>query len=336
MSFLLNSFYIVLFILIAGICSGMETGGYQLNRIRLRYLSRHHDRAAGRLQKVFSDAHLFIFTVLIGHNVAVYLVSRHVTHLYLNAGVGAAHGGMVFGFLPWNAGTAATLTLMLPLFLFAEVIPKNVFRNRADLLMYRLSAGLLFMWRLLLPLTTLLKAFFNLLTGGRGRSEALSGISFSLQGLREYFSDETRCVVLSDHQHGMIDNLVSMHRVSVRELMKPITSEVSVSEDITVDEALNMLQKYDIEQLTVYRNSARQVTGFITLFDLLGAAVHPSDTLKQHVRKIPRISADLSLSSAFGRLRCTAGVPVAVTDRTSRVIGFIRLRDFAAYIVSSS
>jgi Mg2+/Co2+ transporter CorB len=129
---------VCLFFAASALFSGLETGGYLLNRIRLRFRARQGNRAAQRLQTVLSDAHRFIFTVLICNNIANYLLSREVTRIYLGAGVGLS-GDLLFGFLPWDAGTAATLTLMLPVFFFAELVPKNMFRHHADRLMYTFS-----------------------------------------------------------------------------------------------------------------------------------------------------------------------------------------------------
>jgi len=325
---------IALFILLAGMFAGLETGGYLLNRIRLRFRARHGDRAARRLQRVLSDAHLFIFTVLIGHNIAVYLVSRSVTQLYLRAGM-SGHTEALFGMIPWNAETAATLTLMLPLFLFAEIIPKNLFRRRADILMYRLSGGLLLAWRLFLPITTGLKMLFNLLTGGRGRSDMLSGISLSLDGLREYFSEESRQITLSDHQHGMIDNLVSMHRIPVRDLMQSAASIISITEKATVVQALELLRARGVEQVAVYHGSVRRLTGFITLFDLMNSALKPTDPIKPHVRKMIRLPAEMPLTRAFRRLRLSPATPAVVMDRSSLAVGMLHLRDIASYIVNN-
>ena len=106
---------ILLFIFASALYSGLETGGYLLNRIRLRVRVRHGDRAACRLQRVLADAHLFVFTVLIGQNIAVYLISREVTTLYLGC-TWLEPGDALFGLIPWNAEAAATLTLMIPLF----------------------------------------------------------------------------------------------------------------------------------------------------------------------------------------------------------------------------
>jgi putative hemolysin len=335
MNLLWHLLFILFFIMVAALYGGYETGGYLLNRIRLRSGARRKDHAALRLQRVLADSYLFIFTVLIGHNIAVYLVSRSVTQLYLRSGL-SGHAEPVWGFIPWNAETAATLTLMLPLFIFAEIIPKNLFRRRADTLMYR-SSGLLFLsWRILRPLTVALKMLFNLLTGGRGRSEALNGFSLSLQGLREYFSEETRRAALSDYQHNMIGNLVAMHRVPVRQIMQPLANIAAVSLNATVGHALELMRSRNVEQLAVYRGSVHNIIGVINLFDLMDLALRPSDSVKFNMHKIVRLSADIPLTRAFRRLRQSPAAPAAITDLGFRTVGLLHLRDIARYIVQAS
>jgi len=323
---------LLFFIFAAGAYSGVEIGGYLLNRIRLRFRARQRDRAARHLKEVLADAHLFIFTVLIGHNLAVYLVSRGVTRLYMQTGL-SQHSRLFFGFLPWNAGTAATLTLLLPLFLFAEIIPKNIFRRYADTLMYRSASWLNLSRRLFLPVTVFLKMLFNLLAGEKGRSEALSGFSLSLQGLREYFFEDTHQAALSDYQHGMIDNLVSMHRISVREIMQPTSVMALISERATMQKTIDLMRERKVDEVAVYRGSVRNITGFITLFDLMNPELKPSDSIKPHLRKMTRIASNLPLTRAFRRLRQKAKPVALVTDRASRTVGFLHLRDLAGYIV---
>lgn len=335
MTLLWQLLFILVMILLAGLYSGCETGGYLLNRIRLRSRVRRQEHAALRLHKVLKDAYLFIFMVLIGQNIAVYLVSRSVTQLYLNSGF-SSHAEPLWGVIPWNAETAATLTLMLPLFLFAEIIPKNLYRRNADTLMYQSSGLLLFSSRLFRPLTASLKILFNLLTGGRGRSEALSGFSLSLQGLREYFSEETRRTSLSDYQHSMIGNLIAMHRVPVRQIMQPVAGMITVPQNATVQQALDLMHLHNIEMLAVFRNSVHNIVGVINLFDLMNPEVKPSDGIQTSLQKLSRLSADMPLTRAFRRLRQFPASPAAVVDRASRTIGILHLRDIARFIVSDA
>jgi len=315
--------------------SGLETGGYLLNRIRLRSRVRQGDSAARSLQHSLHDAHRFIFTVLIGNNIVNYILSREVTRLYSGVGL-AAGGGKLFGIIPWNAETAATLTIMLPLFLFGELIPKNIFRHHADSLMYHCAGFLRLVQWALSPATAFLKALFNLLTGGRGRREELSGFSLSLQGLREYFAEDTRRAALSAHQHGMIDNLVTMHRTSAQQVMKPSATMAQVSEKASVRQVLDLMRARDVDQVAVHHGPARSITGFINFFDLINPALSPDDPVKPLLHKTVRVTADMPLTRAFRLLRKRGEQTAVVVDRSVRVVGLLHIRDIARYIVQDS
>ena len=325
---------IALLIAMSGLYSGMETGGYLLNRIRLRTRVRLGNRSAQRLQKVLVNPHLFVFTVLIGNNIAVYLVSHNVTQLYLNSGHFKEEALGFFGFLPWNAEIAATLTLMLPLFLLAEIIPKNIFHRHADTLMYRFSGLLRLSWGIFWPVTALLNKIFTLLAGGKGEGEALCGVSMSLQGLREYFADDSFVDRLSEHQQGMINNLVSMRRVPVRELMHPVSSVISMSDRSTAGQVLEVMRLRECEQVALYRGGVRRFVGYVALFDLMDPKLNPEDPVLPYLRKMIRLSAGLSTTRAFRRLRHASGTPAVIVDRASLAVGTLHLRDVAGYIVS--
>jgi len=328
----LSIWLILLSFIFVALFSGLETGGYLLNRIRLRSRVRQGDHAARHLQYSLRDAHRFIFTVLIANNIASYIIAREVTRLYSAGGL-QIHSELLFGIIPWNSEAAATLTLLLPLFLFGELIPKNIFRHHAETLMYRFSALLRLVQWILSPATAFLKALFNLLTGGRGRREELDGFSLSLQGLREYFSEDTRRTTLSTHQHGMIDNLVAMHRTFAQNVMKPAASMTQVSEKASVRQVLDLMRTRNVDQVAVYRSSARIVTGFIDLFDLMDTALSPEDPVKPLLHKAVRVTSDMPLTRAFRLLRKRGEQTAVVVDRSVRVVGLLHIRDIARYIV---
>ncbi len=335
MRLLLECALIIFFIGVSALYSGLETGGYLLNRIRLRFLARQREnRAARHLQSVLRDAHGFVFTVLIAQNIAVYLISRSVTQLYLRGGFDRHSAGSPTVFF-WNAEVATTLTLMIPLFLFGEILPKNLFRRHADRLMYRCAGLLSFSYRIFWPLTASLKLIFRWLTGGRGRTEALSGFSMSLQGLHDYFAEDVRKDLLSDHQRSMIQNLVSMHRIPVQKVMRPLTGSAVVSERATVQEGMARMREQDVDQIVIYRGSIRQILGWVSLFDLMDPSLKPSDSIKPLLRKMIRIPATLSLDRAFHRLRAVPAAPALVVLRSSRAAGLLHLRDVARHIVKN-
>ena len=92
---------IFLSFLFSGLFSGIETGSYSVNRIKLKRKVLERNSEAERLNSIISSPYKFIFMVLIGNNIAIYLLSNQVTNIYLKNGFSA--NSLIFGFLPWNA-----------------------------------------------------------------------------------------------------------------------------------------------------------------------------------------------------------------------------------------
>jgi len=325
--------FIVVLILASFLFSGIETGGYLLNRVRLRVRVRQGSRSARQLKRVLKDSHRFIFTVLIGNNIVNYLVSREVTQNYLDSGW-FVDGDKLLGVLPWTAETAATLTILLPLFLLGEVFPKTLFRRHADTLMYRVALPLFVFWKLFSPLTWSLKKFFVFLSGSRRGGDVAGEAVLSIQGLREHMLEEKNRPVLNDHQHNMIDHLMSMDRVCVRQIMLPFSSIISISEAARVSQALDLMNAHGVDQLAVYSGSVRKIVGYLSLYDVMDPALDTLSSVKLYAKKAMRILASQSIGKAYRQLRIAPSEPVFVVDSSSKMIGQLHLKDIAAYIAT--
>jgi putative hemolysin len=315
--------------LLSAFFSGTETGSYMINRIRLRYRAQTRLPSAMALEKVLRDPHIFVFTVLIGNNITNQQLTRVVTNLLIDGGVPVQGGPLVFGFLPWNAEMASTLVLMFPLFILAELGPKNLMRRRADIWMYR-SAGLLqFFINLFYPLTRPLRALFQLLTRG-----AISDAGHELQRLSSDALKE--CIaaegVLSGHQNRMVENATSMHDVSVRVLMTPFRKVASLPATATVSDfrALNRCCEED-EVILVERQRA---VGLIALDTIISRGLGDEVCLRDYAEDLLFLSENRNLKSAFYRLRRNPRHCAVILDARAHPVGLIRLESLARYIVS--
>ncbi|NNJ69964.1 MAG: DUF21 domain-containing protein, partial [Kiritimatiellales bacterium] len=226
--------YVLVWFVFSALYSGAETGSYMINRIRLRRRVQHRRRSARVLSWVLRDPHIFVFSVLIGQNIAVYMVTTTVTYLYINSGMDVSGGARLFGVLPWNAEMAATLTLTFPLFLFGEVGPKNLFRMKADKLMYLLAGLLRLSVICFYPLTFPLKHFFHLLTRRANEEVERELHRLSPDALKEYFSAGAKDGVISPYQSQMMDNVTSMHSIPLRNLMTPLRQTPRLPHTATV------------------------------------------------------------------------------------------------------
>lgn len=314
--------------LFSAMFSGVETGSYMINRIRLRQRERERRRSALVLSGLLRNRHIFIFTVLIGNNIAVFLLSKEVTDLFLAAGFEA--GRFLLGFIPWNAETAATLTLMFPLFLFAEVGPKNLFHKKADTLMYRLAGPMRLMVWLFYPVTWPLKQVFRLLTHGMAKDPGHELHRLSPDALREYFSVGEKEGVISSYQNQMLDNVASMHRISIRMIMTPFKKVPHLPDTATVA---------DLKRLVAARKTTHAVlmhkhlaVGHISLFSIVTRRLADDELLKNYAEDVLRLQENRSLKSAFYRLRRNPRHSAVVVDARNHPVGYVRLEDVARFI----
>jgi CBS domain containing-hemolysin-like protein len=299
-----------------------------INRIRLRHRERERRPSALVLSRLLRNTHIFVFTVLIGNNIALYMLSRKVTGLYLGGGL--EEGKILFGFIPWNAEMAATLTLMFPVFVFAELGPKNLFRKVPDILMYRLAGFMRLLVWLCYPLTALLNRFFNLLTHGINEEPGRELHRLSPDGLKEYFSTGAKDGLISSHQNRMMENATSMHSVSVRTLMTPLHKVPRLSAGATVGDFKRLAAKRDTGYALLMRKHA--VIGMVSLFSAINRKLENDDLLEPYADEVLELQENRSLKSAFYRLRRNPRHRAVVVDAKHHPVGIIHLEDIARYI----
>lgn len=322
--------FILIYFVLNGFYAGSETGSYMINRIRLRHRLLHRRHSARVLSWVLRDVHIFVFTVLIGQNIAMYLLTRTVTDLYIKSGINAHDGGRFLGFLPWNAEMASTLTLMFPLFILAEVGPKNLFRKKADVLMYRLAGLLRLSVLCFYPFTIPLKHLFHLLTRGLHEEEEREMHRLSPDGLKEYFSAGAKEGVISTYQNRMLDNVGTMHSVSVRDLMVPLKTIPRLPDDATAA---------DFKRLAARRSSGfallmhkHAVVGMVSIFTVVNRKLADGESLAPYADKVLKLQENRNLKSAFYRLRRNPRHSAVVLDAWKHPVGFIQLEDIARHI----
>ncbi len=314
--------------LFSALFSGVETGSYMINRIRLRHREMERNPSAVTLSQLLRNPLVFVFTVLIGNNVAVYLLSKLVTDRYLDCGLNS--GGMVLGFIPWNAEIAATLTLMFPLFIFAEVGPKNLFRKKADSLMYRLARAMRLFVILCYPLTWPLKKLFQLLTHGMDTEPGRELHRLSSDGLKEYFSAGAKEGLISPDQTRMMDNATSMHGVPVRVLMTPFKAIPRLPADATVGDFRGLCARQQSSYaLLVERH---RVVGLVSLFVLVNRKLTDNQPLRPSAEDVLEIKENRNLKSAFYRLRRNPRHSAVVVDARNHPVGYLHLEAIARYI----
>lgn len=320
---------LLILVFLSALFSGCETASYAISSVRLLYRATEGSRAARLLSSLMAGARRFVFAMLLYNNLVLYLVSGLVTNWFV--GLQQSRGSLS-GWLA-NPEVAATLVLTLPMFLFAELLPKELFRRNAEHFLFRLPDFLTGCCRLAAPFTWLLDRLFALLIR-RSPAVPAGAAALSAERLRLYFAEGLREGALSAHQGSMLEKTLSMRRIPLSRLMTPVSRLPAVSEDDRAPRIRAALRGSDTGHCLVYGRHRNDIMGSVHVFDMLRAE-NPDATAGEVMRAPLRLRSDMSLRRALSRMRSAhQSVALAVNSR-GRAVGQVRLEDIARFIAGS-
>ena len=196
--------------------SGAETGIYTVNRFRLRRLAHQGKPSARLLARLLADPVGLLVTFLLGSTVANYFITAIVTGLYEHAAVPSRHS-------PWTSpDVLATATVILPLFLLGDMLPKNWFRRNAERLSYPAAWLLAATKGLLFPAVWLLRGLARLIPTEHSPGAGLGIPRISRSLLDQLLAHGRETGELTAEQERLARNVLGSGERRVRELARPV------------------------------------------------------------------------------------------------------------------
>lgn len=300
---------------LAALFSGMETGLYVLNKVRLDLRAEAGGRDAKCLRRLLRKPNNLLAVLLIGTNIASYSVAFALTAMFDLAGMGAATEWYSLGF-----GT-------LLLFVLGDTVPKTVFHRLAETLTYRLS------WTLsvadvLLKITGLsylmrAAAWLVMLPARARQGAAAEG------RLGEIFAEGQASGVLTHTQAVMVDRVMNIADVKLADAMVAIDKAICIRRDTARAVLMRMLRKHNYSRVPV-RDESGDVVGILDVYDVLidESVAVPAEKMTEPL-KLP---AGMSVTEALYRLQRTRSM-MAVVQRDGRPVGIVTIKDLVEEIV---
>jgi len=314
----------VFFIILAGLFSGAETGLYRLSRLRLRLGVEKKRLSFVILGRCLRDSSGLLLSMLIVTNLAYYLTTSIVTYVFLKAGT--EHKAELF----------ATLLTAPTLFVFSELIPKNIFFYRADSLMPYLSPVLYVFHKVLsfcgvVPLLKFISGFFVRLAGAASspKSVITSAQRHKVQAILQDTHEEG---ILSSVQTDIINSLVSISNIRIRSVMIPVNHVQTIDVNSDNSAVLNKLKKCAFTRLPVIEDRAEKIIGFINIYETLSSSEQFTN-LHKFVEPIRKVDANTTVTDTINIMQRENQKIVLVTriDRAGREkpIGIVTMKDLA-------
>ncbi len=313
---------VVFLIILAGLFSGAETGLYRLSRLRLRLGVEKKRLSFVILGRCLRDSSGLLLSMLIATNLAYYLTTSIVTYVFLKAET--EHSAELF----------ATLLTAPTLFVFSELIPKNIFFYRADSLMPYLSPVLYVFHKVLsfcgvVPLLKFISGFFVRLAGTASspKSVITSAQRHKVQAILEDTREEG---ILSSVQTDIINRLVSISNIRIKSVMIPINHVQTVDVNSDNSALLSKLKKCAFTRLPVIENRAENIIGFINIYETLSSSEQFTN-LHKFVKPIRKVDANTTVTDTINIMQKENQKIVLVTKigraGQERPIGIVTMKD---------
>ena len=317
--------YLLLGVLCLGLSfmlSGMEAGVFALSRLRVRQQRRSGRYAAQVLQRYLEDPENFLWTILIGNTLAMFVVfSLLIIAVYRMADREPA----LFAFL-----------FLIVVFLFyalCDLLPKMLFRQFPNRLCLLLAVPFRFVHLSLSPLVSLvewLSIVLLRLTGRPGFSSHVFGTRSELRWVMQESSQN-----LTTEERAMINRVLDLQTFTVGSVTVPMDKVVSVRAQAPLAEVLKTCRETNFTRFPVWQEdqTGRRIVGVISLRTFLyetdydplrpaGSCVKPALFLRE----------DLRLEDALRRMQGNGQRLAIVLGRDQREIGIVSLEDILKVI----
>lgn len=324
MTWLVIAVIAVLGLFFSAFFSGAETGIYCFNRLRLQVGVRQDDIRAARLARVLEDQSGALAVTLIGTNVSNYVTTTAVTFMFVRL-IGVSE-------LDAELYTVAALTPIV--FVFGEIVPKNLFHRHADALMMQgnvLLAGanrLFRMTGLVWAFTRLSRFALRLATGRHPPDKRAYGSKRYVAALlKESLVDTAQ----GEDQSELIDRVMQLSETPIHAVMIPRNRVTTVPTSADRRELLRVARRTTHARVPVLQKRGRHVVGVVYLDALLND--DSWRVVEERLQPAVSISPHETVAAAIAVLQDKGQDMAVVTDRGGQMLGLVTMRDLLEELV---
>lgn len=294
-------------LLLSALFSGSETGFYRANPLRLMLDARSGRPLARLLNWLTRHATVFVATTLVGNNVANYLVSLAVVLLVDSLGGNK------------TAELLGPVLLAPVLFVLGELLPKRMFYQAPNRLLYRCGPVFIFFAVLFAPVSAVLWAFGRLLERLSGESHPHLQQVLARRGLHSILAEGDEVGVLRPAQRQMAQGLLAVAVEHVQRFCLSPWRLPRVPHDASRADVLRLARRHRAFALPVEDRTTRRLVGYVVVAEV---ALHSGQGLGP-VRPLPKIGHREPHISALVRMYTEGHLMAEVVGPQGRTVGLL-------------
>jgi CBS domain containing-hemolysin-like protein len=302
---------------------GCETGLYCVNRLRVQLGVQERDPKLLRLSSLLENEQEALSVTLIGTNLMEYVATTAVAFLFAEL-------------LYWSGADTELYTVLLVtpvVFVFCEVVPKNLFQLHADRMMPQGS------WLLNLAdrvfratgIVWMLTALTRAATRFFGGATSLRTVTAPKRQMTMLLREALVGQAHGEHQSDLIDRVVRLSETPVRLVMVPQQRVEGIAATADRRELVRFARQTGYSRCPVYGKRRSQIIGVIKVDELLRG--DGWRTVGERLGPVTTLRSQETVASAIAHMKQGGQEFGVVSDQTGQMVGVVTLRDLLEEVV---
>ncbi len=322
-SLFIFGFMLVFALLLLGFYAGSETAVVSASKARIDVLAEQRNKRATIIKRLLQEPDKMLGTVLVGTNL-------------MSTAAGVAGLRLMNSFLPGREGLQEfvnTVVMTLLILVFCEIIPKTIFRVKADTLALRSAFGLWISSIFFYPVVSLVTKITNFVVKIAGDEESKEKIRIMREELRLLAKMGAKEGVIKKEQLQMVSSVLDLETLTLDKVMTPLVYITVLPKEATIEEFYKRVSETGFSRIPVYEERVDNLIGLVNVLDVLYSESQPSTIapfIKMEVRHEPESRRVYSLLQELQRSQSPM---VFVVDEYGGVVGLVTIEDLIEEIL---
>lgn len=305
--------------------SGSETALVSVNKLRINQLVEAKDKKALIIHRLVEAPDRMLALTLVGTNLANILIAQYGDRLTEQV-LPNLSGRKI-------QGVISILYVTILLLIFGEILPKTVFRVKADILALRYAVLLRISEYILAPLIYFVQIVTKFLVRIVDRGTSEPNVDAQREELRLLATMGEQSGNLHTEQRRMIHRLLNIQDRTVRQVMVPLVDIVAIEKTTTCEDFLQIAADSGYSRLPVYNERIYDIIGIVNLLDVIYAENLP-DTIEKFIRTdLHVVPESKNINALLREIQQTQHTMVFAVDEYSGIVGLVTVEDLVEEIV---
>ena len=324
---------LLIFVLLSALYSGLETATVSLDKHSIYQRAEEGNRKAEILRRLLQTPERTLGMTLMGTNIANVMASQMGLLFVIALLQMSEVTQTLLSTLQTSQEAAATLISTGLILIFGEILPKTIFRARADSLALRYSSVLRISDIAFRPIVTVMSYLANFLVRIADKRSAPTSPDTHHDELRLLATIGEQSGRILKNQRRMIHSVLNLHNRTVEQVMVPLVDIIAVDKSTQIDTFLQTASEAGISRVPVYEEQINNIIGVVNLLDVIYSNGE-SEALEPFIRKnLQYVPASKNTNVLLKEIQQSHHTMVFVVDEYGGIVGLTTVEDLVEEII---